>query len=196
VAAGNIDRQRIAANCNSSNEGWVSYDGEYTIDLNGSGPGSLRQSLNVIPNRPMRLSFMLTGNCSASMAGLTRSVRVEVAGLSQTFEFVCTAGYPQPWVPCVMDFTPDTSVISLAFTSLTPNTTLGPVIDAVSVIQIPIACPADIVPDRFVGGSDLAALLTAWGTNGGDVPRADTNGDGIVDGSDLATVLGAWGPCG
>ena len=57
-------------------------------------------------------------------------------------------------------------------------------------------CPGDVVQNGFVDGSDLAAVLSVWGTSGGIYPRADTNGDGIVDGSDLATVLGAWGPCG
>ena len=56
-------------------------------------------------------------------------------------------------------------------------------------------CPADVVQNGFVDGSDLAAVLSVWGTSGGIYPRADTNGDGIVDGSDLATVLGGWGAC-
>ena len=56
-------------------------------------------------------------------------------------------------------------------------------------------CPADIVQDGAVNGVDLAAVINAWGTNGGKLPRADTNRDGIVDGVDLANVLGSWGPC-
>ena len=56
-------------------------------------------------------------------------------------------------------------------------------------------CPGDIVEDHTVNGVDLAAVINAWGTNGGAIPRADTNHDGIVDGVDLANVLGSWGPC-
>ena len=56
-------------------------------------------------------------------------------------------------------------------------------------------CPGDIVEDHTVNGVDLAAVINAWGTNGGKIPRADTNHDGIVDGVDLANVLGSWGPC-
>jgi hypothetical protein len=41
-----------------------------------------------------------------------------------------------------------------------------------------------------VNASDLATLLGAWGTSGGDI-----NGDGITNASDLASLLGAWGAC-
>ncbi len=56
-------------------------------------------------------------------------------------------------------------------------------------------CPADIVQDNAVNGVDLAAVINAWGTDGGKLPRSDVDGNGIVDGADLAQVLGAWGPC-
>ena len=37
---------------------------------------------------------------------------------------------------------------------------------------------------------DLAALLNAWGTAGGDL-----NGDGTTDSQDLALMLNGWGAC-
>jgi subtilisin family serine protease len=51
-------------------------------------------------------------------------------------------------------------------------------------------CPADFTGDGVVDGSDLLALLGAWGG-----PDGDLNGDGTTDGSDLLILLGAWGPC-
>ena len=57
------------------------------------------------------------------------------------------------------------------------------------------SCHADIVQDGAVNGVDLAAVINAWGTDGGKLPRSDVNRDGIVDGIDLAQVLGAWGSC-
>jgi hypothetical protein len=54
-----------------------------------------------------------------------------------------------------------------------------------------IACAADINGDHQVDGSDLAVVLSQWGTAG----SADINHDGNVDGQDLATLLGAWGTC-
>ncbi|MFM7807263.1 MAG: FG-GAP-like repeat-containing protein, partial [Planctomycetota bacterium] len=53
------------------------------------------------------------------------------------------------------------------------------------------ACPADIDGDGQVGGADLGALLSSWGSSG----AADVNGDGVVDGADLGTLLSSWGSC-
>jgi hypothetical protein len=60
----------------------------------------------------------------------------------------------------------------------------------------PGACLADIAPvgalDGIVGGSDLAVLLSSWGTGG----LGDLDGSGTVNGLDLSVMLSAWGPCG
>ena len=48
---------------------------------------------------------------------------------------------------------------------------------------------ADIDRDGIVGGADLTALLSAWGTND---PSADINQDGIVNGTDITSLLAAW----
>jgi hypothetical protein len=47
----------------------------------------------------------------------------------------------------------------------------------------------DLDGDGSVGGSDLAILLGAWGT---DSPTADLTGDGVVNAADLAILLGSW----
>lgn len=54
------------------------------------------------------------------------------------------------------------------------------------------SCPGDLDGDGEVNGSDLGALLGAWGTGG---PLGDLDWNGIVDGSDLASLLAAWGSC-
>lgn len=54
----------------------------------------------------------------------------------------------------------------------------------------PPACPADLNGDGEVGGLDLAIVLSAWGTPGGDV-----DGDGFTDGADIAAILSGWGLC-
>ncbi len=51
----------------------------------------------------------------------------------------------------------------------------------------------DLDGDGSVGPTDLAVLLSAWGSKwgskGGD---ADLDGDGIVGATDLARLLSAW----
>ena len=54
------------------------------------------------------------------------------------------------------------------------------------------ACLGDINEDGAVGGSDLAEILSAWGTSN---PNADLNGDGSVTGADLSLILANWGSC-
>ena len=49
--------------------------------------------------------------------------------------------------------------------------------------------PADVNRDGRVDGTDLATVLSAWGS---DLADADVNADGAVDGADLASVLSAW----
>lgn len=56
----------------------------------------------------------------------------------------------------------------------------------------PAPCAGDVNASGSVDGSDLAALLAAWGTSN---PAADVNGSGLVDAADLAVLLAAWGPC-
>ena len=66
---------------------------------------------------------------------------------------------------------------------------------AAEVSRLADVCPGDIDENTIVDGVDLAIVLSRWGTNPKDYPRADTNGDGTVDGADLAQVLGTWGAC-
>jgi hypothetical protein len=56
-------------------------------------------------------------------------------------------------------------------------------------------CPGDITDNGVVDAIDLAAILTAWGTEGSGEFPADASRDGIVDAQDLALVLGSWGSC-
>ncbi|MFM2165097.1 MAG: hypothetical protein RL325_1534 [Planctomycetota bacterium] len=51
-------------------------------------------------------------------------------------------------------------------------------------------CPGDLDGDNTIGASDLAAVLSAWGS-----PGADLTGDGDTNAADLAAVLSAWGAC-
>ena len=55
-------------------------------------------------------------------------------------------------------------------------------------------CLADVNHDNYVNGSDLTAILSTWGTDGGSA-GGDINSDGTVNGLDLAFVLSGWGVC-
>ncbi len=55
------------------------------------------------------------------------------------------------------------------------------------------ACMADFDGDGTVGGSDIAAMLGAWGPTAGS--PIDLDHDGVVGGGDLAQLLSGWGGC-
>jgi hypothetical protein len=57
------------------------------------------------------------------------------------------------------------------------------------------ACPGDISGNGTVDATDLANMLSQWGTNGQGEFGADIDGSGLVDGLDLSVVLSGWGVC-
>jgi len=61
-------------------------------------------------------------------------------------------------------------------------------------VVLPI-CPGDVTENGHVDGTDLAALLGAWGTPGLGEFVTDLNADGFVNGADLGILLASWGPC-
>lgn len=197
VTLNSVDRQRTAPpKCQP--EGWVAFDGNYSVDLNGcSFGGIIEQSIGTTIGRVYRLTFALTVNPGAN--GLPTEGRLRVHLGDETLDFLAprSANPLQSWNVHTVDFTANSSPLVLRFESLnreTPSQWAGPVIDAISVQELN-RCPADVIANGVVDGADLSAVLAVWGTDGGLYPRADTNGDGVVDGQDLATVLGGWGPC-
>ena len=55
-------------------------------------------------------------------------------------------------------------------------------------------CLADVNHDQSVDAIDLAAVVSAWGTNGSKT-GTDINDDGLVEGADLTLILSSWGQC-
>jgi len=191
VAQGNVDRERMTEQCPPATEVWRSFEGEFTIDTTGNTNGTLCQAVTLTPGSRYRLEFAMSGNC---MAPQTMPLTVRVGNVARSFDYVCAAQAPQPWVMQSMDFNATTSALEICFVSTSSFYSAGAVIDAVSLVELP-PCAGDVIENGVVDGADLAAVLTTWGTNGGIYPRADTNADGIVDGNDLAVVLGGWGVC-
>ena len=188
-----VDRERLSANCPITTESWRSYEGEFTIDLDGGAAGgAIRQVVATTPNAQYRLTFQLTGNCGDTSI---KTMFVRVGGASTAFEHACQATNPQPWNEKVVEFIATDALTTIDFVSSMTDGRNGPVIDGVRLVQIADPCSSDIDQSGTVNAVDLAAILTVWGTDGGKYPRADINGDGEVNGPDLAAVLSNWGSC-
>ena len=70
---------------------------------------------------------------------------------------------------------------------------IGSLVDPAAFLRRIIrGCTADLNGDGEVGGDDLAALLSDWGTNSSS---SDLDGDGTVGPEDLAMLLGSWSFC-
>lgn len=65
-------------------------------------------------------------------------------------------------------------------------------VSQIVVEAVGVPCIADFTGDGAVNGSDLGALLGAWGSSNEEF---DLDGSGLVDGGDLAVLLGSWGSC-
>ena len=193
VVTASVDRERLSPMCPPTLESWMSYEGEYTVDLDGDAAGgAIAQTVQTIPGVPYRLSFELTGNCTPG----TKRMSVEIGQVSAQFEHVCTASNPQTWSKKTIDFTAIDLQTTIVMRSLMKDGRNGPVIDDVRLVVHPSdPCPGDINLNSIVDAVDLTMVLTSWGTSGGDYPRADVNQDGVVNGPDLGALLGGWGLC-
>ena len=189
VTQSSVDRLRLSTTC--TNESWQSFQGEFTVDLDGfSTAGGIEQVISTDIGRRYALSLQLTGNCGPNIA---KRIRVSAGDWVGEFETNCQPTNPQPWRPVSMSFTAASRTTTVRLESLSKTGINGPVIDDVRVS--PYACMADLNGDGIVGPPDLGILLAVWGTDGGDIEAADINGDGTVNASDLGPLLGAWGPC-
>ena len=193
VVTASVDRERLSLMCPPTLESWMSYEGEYTVDLDGDAAGgAIAQTVQTIPGVPYRLSFELTGNCTPG----TKRMSVEIGQVSAQFEHVCTASNPQTWSKKTIDFTAIDLQTTIVMRSLMKDGRNGPVIDDVRLVVHPSdPCLGDINLNSIVDAVDLAMVLTSWGTSGSEYPRADVNHDGVVNGPDLGALLGGWGLC-
>lgn len=110
---------------------WSTPAGARSVDLDGSSPGGLRQTVTTIPNRAYEVSFLLAGNPDAPGP---KSVRVSVAGVSQVFTFDST-GFTYEnmgWVRRAMPFVATGTSSTIEFESLSvPASSQGAVLDDV-----------------------------------------------------------------
>jgi hypothetical protein len=198
VVAGSVDRQRLSASCPVETESWTSFEGEFTIDLDGNtNGGAIAQTVVTEPGVRYRLSFQLTGNCEPGFTGIKR-MRVEVGSNSYLFEHVCSASSPQPWNGKSLEFTASAGTTRIVFRSLSQGGLNGAVIDASRLNRLdpeqPSCRNADLLADRNINGTDLGILLAQWGV-ANQYTISDINRDGVVDGIDLGLLLSFWGAC-
>jgi choice-of-anchor C domain-containing protein len=123
---------------------WNSYDGIWTVDLNGSAPGYIQQDFSTAAGQTYQLQFALTGNYSGCGIGCTRQVQVTAGDLNTVLSATQAATYSfsdPGWQFETLLFTAQSSTSTLKFASYNTPGASGPVIDAVSVTALPVPEP-------------------------------------------------------
>ena len=154
VASGNVDL--VHSNL------WTAADGDQSVDLNGSTPGSLCQSFDTQAGSDYVVSFSMSRNGGAASATMDVTVDGTVFG-SYVHNVPWTAADPA-WQPHSLQFTASGASTSLCFVSTTTATVAhGPVVDAVALPQT-LACSASTI---FIAqGSPTQLSSLAYGSGG------------------------------
>jgi choice-of-anchor C domain-containing protein len=117
---------------------WQAAEGQQSVDLNPppdvAGPGMVAQTFTTIPGDPYTVTYSLAGNPDGPPAVKTGRVLID-GEVIQDFRFDVSGktrrnmGYEE-WR---VSFVANNSTTMLSFTSTTPHTRYGPVIDNVRV---------------------------------------------------------------
>ena len=174
----------------SANAGNPDYahDGLQAIDLAGSpGPGTLRQTLTTVAGVEYRVRFWLSSNGGPFTNAM--SLRWDEATIA-TFNSPPFGTWQRE---CRTLHATGTSTV-IEFVGLRGGNA-GAFLDTVTVEPYNrAACPGNVDDDCGVTLTDLAGLLTHFGTPGGaGAADGDLDGDGDVDLTDLALLLTNFG---
>ena len=176
--------------------GWIATGGMPggMFRLNDNGQSStdptILQQVSTLPTR----HYLLTGSYKKDVAkwcGTCTSFAVDFNGSSV---FTSTAEAPAAWRNFSVEVVATGTSAVVQLRGEINGTDTDWEIDNLSLVALADPCPGDITGNHFVDSVDLAIVLGAWNSPGGEF-GADINQDGIVDAMDLGMLLGAWGAC-
>jgi choice-of-anchor C domain-containing protein len=187
VTAGSVDNIRPTY--------WQSPDGGYTLQLNGTGAGTIAQTIATTVGTQYDVSFELSGNPGDPTTEI-HSLEVAAAGQSQDYSFDST-GYTRTimgWQAETFVFTANSTSTTLQFTSLDQGgwgAAIGEV--SVSAAGTTPTTPTTITPETFLTGTPAAQTTSddATFTFTGD----DPGGSGValfqasLDGAPYTTAV-------
>jgi choice-of-anchor C domain-containing protein len=136
---------------------WQPAEGLQSLDLNGTVPGKVVQTIPTTLGSMYTLTFRMAGNFYNPPA--PKTVRVVAGSTSPvwfTFDATASSSGEMGWVTQSMTFTATTSATAISFESLTPSQA-GAALDDVSVMLV-------TGPDPVVPEAPLAVLLPIAGS--------------------------------
>ncbi len=157
--------------------------GAYSISLCGATGDTMLAIGATCPTYGFPLQSIAYNDDSCFVAGSTTSLLASFIDATNGGATGTFAGFP-----LTQDLVSGTTYYIVAGSyGTTTNITADLIIDGPPQ---GLPCPGDYNGDGLRDGSDLATLLSSWGTSGGDI-----TGDGVTDGADLSTLLSGWGTC-
>ncbi|MCG8816783.1 DUF642 domain-containing protein, partial [Tenacibaculum finnmarkense] len=209
IASGSVDTK------NSDVWGLSPYDintgSSQSLDLNGSNPGFIEQSVDVVPNTPYTLSFYysgralnITGTLEAEVVDASNNSLVSLSIPSSDFSFQWD-GTKNEYVE-LASFTPTTSSVKIKLSAPGSTGSQGPLIDGIELKgatpdSVANLCPPleldtdnDGIPNHLDLDSDgdgcsdaYEAGATTDTTADYQFPDVDANNDGLVDAVDAGS---------
>jgi hypothetical protein len=161
VSAGTVDRIHGGSTCTTITQPKI---GDYCIDLCGTpaSSGAIRQVAATIPGHRYRCVFWLSGDASAGPAA--KKVHAKVGTyVDLSYTFTCSGTGAQAWVSNQFEFTARGANETLEFVADNGLTTGGPMLDAISLVDITTQCVGDLDASGEVDGADIALLLLNFG---------------------------------
>jgi choice-of-anchor C domain-containing protein len=124
---------------------WTSADGNRSLDLNGTVPGSIFQTFDVNPGQTYQVTFYLAGNPAGGPTAKTLTTSANATIVLSSFDTTGKTLANMGWTPVSFNFTATGSTETLTFLSTTTGdsgnstypTAFGPALDNVSVTAVP-----------------------------------------------------------
>ena len=165
-------------------------EGRNLLELNYYSNTAIWQYVTLLPGGTYRYSFMHRGRMGVDQA---RFEIVDTSTSQVVLSRLVSTGN-EGWVTYSGDFMATGNYFKIEFKAIYPTAGLGNLLDSISLVLFSPPCLGDITGNHIVSSVDLAIVLGAWGSSGGEF-GTDINSDGIVDAIDLGILLGSWGPC-
>ena len=164
-------------------------EGRNLLELNYYSNTAIWQYVTLLPGGTYRYSFMHRGRQGVDQARFdiidTSTNQVVLSRLVSTGN--------EGWATYSGDFIATGNSFKVEFKAIYPTADYGNLLDNISLVRNE-PCLGDITGNYIVNSVDLAIVLGAWNSSGGEF-GADINHDGIVDAMDLGMLLGSWGAC-
>ena len=120
---------------NPSNPYWVAQDGTRALDLSGSAPGSISQTLDTVAGQSYTVSFYMAGNPDGAPS--TKAMSVDINGLgvqNYSFDASGVVSYANlGWTLETYTFVATGTSSVLTFTDLNTGSPYGAALDNVSI---------------------------------------------------------------